>query len=112
MFATYLLPNYLYFLVFGCANLFKLASAREFAETDQKSQHEQDASRDASRCWARRPGRPNRDANYILSSMQTDQDRSFASTGCVGPLEMPLTTRSSVRAAFSPIISPKAVHAS
>jgi hypothetical protein len=77
MFATYLLPNYLYFLVFDCANLFKLASAGEFAETDQKSQHEQDASRDASRCC--------RDANYILPSMQTDQDISFASTGCVGP---------------------------
>jgi hypothetical protein len=39
MFATYLLANYLYFQVFGYANLFKLASAGQFAKTDQNSLH-------------------------------------------------------------------------
>jgi hypothetical protein len=39
MFATYLLANYLYFQIFGCANLFKLASAGQFAKTDQNSLH-------------------------------------------------------------------------
>jgi hypothetical protein len=29
-----------------------------------------------------------RDTNYILPWMQTDQDGPFASIGCVGPLEM------------------------
>jgi hypothetical protein len=37
--ATYLLANYLYFRVLGCANLFKLASVGQFAETNQNSQH-------------------------------------------------------------------------
>jgi hypothetical protein len=49
MFATYLLANHLYFRAFGCANLFKLAYAGQFSETDQNSQRGQDASRDASR---------------------------------------------------------------
>jgi hypothetical protein len=34
MFATYLLANYLYFQVFGCVSLFKLASAGQFAKTE------------------------------------------------------------------------------
>jgi hypothetical protein len=38
MFATYLLANYFYFRVLGCANLFKLASPGKFAETDQNNQ--------------------------------------------------------------------------
>jgi hypothetical protein len=38
MFATYLLTNYFYFQVLGYANLFKLSSADQFAETDQNSQ--------------------------------------------------------------------------
>jgi hypothetical protein len=70
--------NYFYFRVLGCANLFKLASASQFAETDQKSQGGQDASRDASRRWTRRPGGPDRDVNCVLPLTQTDQDRPFA----------------------------------
>jgi hypothetical protein len=68
MFATYLLANYLYFRVFGCANLFKLASAGQFAETDQNCQRGQDVSRDASRRWARRLGGLDHDANCVLPS--------------------------------------------
>jgi hypothetical protein len=90
MFATYLLANYFYFRVLGCANLFKLASTSQFAETDQNNQREQDASRDALRRWARRPGGLDRDANCVLPSTQTDKDGPFTSAGCVGPLEMPL----------------------
>jgi hypothetical protein len=45
---------------------------------------------DASHCCARRPSGPHRDANYVLPWTQTDQDVPFVSTGCVGPLEMPL----------------------
>jgi hypothetical protein len=55
MFATYL-----YFRVFGCANLFKLASASQFAETDQNSQHGQDASRSGT-------GQAGRTASHFLS---------------------------------------------
>jgi hypothetical protein len=90
MFATYLLTNYLYFRVFGCANLFKLASADQFVETDQNSQREQDASRDASRRCAPRPGGLDRDPFSVRDPTQTDQDGRFGSPVCVGPLEMPL----------------------
>jgi hypothetical protein len=51
----------------------------------KKSHHGQDALA----CWARRPGELDRDANCILPSTQTDQDGSFASVGCVGPLKIP-----------------------
>jgi hypothetical protein len=44
---------------------------------------------DASACWACRPGGLDRDANYVLSWMQMDQDGPFASARCVGPLDMP-----------------------
>jgi hypothetical protein len=70
--------------------MFKLANADQFAETDQNSQRGHDASQDASGRWARRPGAPDRDANCVLPSTQTDQDGLFASTGCVGPRKMPL----------------------
>jgi hypothetical protein len=85
MFATYLLATYFNFRVLCCANMFKLAGAGQFAETDQNSKHGQDASRR----WAPRPGGPDCDANCVLPSTQTDQDGPFASVGCVGPLEMP-----------------------
>jgi hypothetical protein len=45
---------------------------------------------DASRRCARRLGGPDRDLFSVRASMQMDQDRLFASAGCVGPLEMPL----------------------
>jgi hypothetical protein len=35
---------------------------------------------DASRHCARRPGGPDRDANSVLASTQTDQDGPFVST--------------------------------
>jgi hypothetical protein len=74
---------------FGRANIFKLASAGQFAKTDQNSQRGQDTPRDASRRCARRPGGPDRDTKYVLPTMQEDQNGPFASAGCVGPLEMP-----------------------
>jgi hypothetical protein len=66
--ATYLLVNYLYFRVFGSANLFKLASAGQFAETDQNSQREQDASR----CCVRRSGGTDCDLFSVRRPTQTD----------------------------------------
>jgi hypothetical protein len=67
-FSTYLLANYLYFRVFDCDNLFKLASAGQFAETDQNSQHGQDVSH---RCTCQ-PGGLNRDPFFVRDPTQTD----------------------------------------
>jgi hypothetical protein len=78
-----------YFRVLGYANLFKLASADQFAKTDQNNQRGHDASRDASHHWAHQRGGLDRDANCVLPSTQMDQDRPFASVECVSPLDMP-----------------------
>jgi hypothetical protein len=43
----------------------------------------------ASTRWARRPNGPDCNPFSIRGPTQTDQDRPFVSTGCVGPLEMP-----------------------
>jgi hypothetical protein len=69
--ATYLLTNYLYFQVFGCANLFKLANADQFAETDQNSQRGQNASR-RSAC---RPGGPD-----LHRPTQTNHNKRYKSS--------------------------------
>jgi hypothetical protein len=74
---------------FGRANVFKLANADQFAETNQNSQRRQDTSPDASRRCVRRPCGLDRDTKYVLPTTQTDQNGSFASAGCIDPLEMP-----------------------
>jgi hypothetical protein len=43
---------------------------------------------DALRHCARRPGGPDRGANSVLGSTQTEH-KPFASARCVGPLDMP-----------------------
>jgi hypothetical protein len=59
-------------------------------ESGLLSPNEEARGQDALHRWARRPGWLDRDANYILPSMQTDQNRRFTSPVCVGPLKMPL----------------------
>jgi hypothetical protein len=53
----------------------------------------QAGGQDASRRCVRRPGGPDRDANCVLPSTQTDQNGLFASAGCVDPLDMPLLSQ-------------------
>jgi hypothetical protein len=74
MFATNLLANNLYFQAFGCANLFKLACAGQFSKTDQNSQRGHDASRDASRRWARRHA--GRTVTQIMSCLRRKRTRT------------------------------------
>jgi hypothetical protein len=60
-----------------------------FAGTDQNSQ----LGQDASRRYARRSDGPDRDANYVLPSTQTDQDEPFTTPVYVDPAGDALTHR-------------------
>jgi hypothetical protein len=76
----------IYFINYTPSNANKFSGTIHHRAFTDQIKKKRTGGQDASRCCARRLGGPDRDPFSVRTSMQTVQNGSFTSAGCIGQL--------------------------